>query len=187
MIYQDIFRCGRIAFGVESEIEAATENVLVDHRSSPICTRKGPLMGPVSASVSVGIAQRISVGLFILFITAAAAAEWRGDIDRDIWSLPSSPGVHRWLVIHDRQGEGATRVYHVEVLERKAGEKPWQVTHRAPHMAVTEDALRRSVVKPLEKGAVYPETFDSAYAEWKRTNARNPAPVCGTSVPDCMK
>ncbi|HTZ00437.1 MAG TPA: DUF5086 family protein, partial [Rhodocyclaceae bacterium] len=61
---------------------------------------------------------------------------------------------------------------------------PWQFRHLAKHMAVTEAALRAGIVKPLKKGAVYPESFDAAYVEWK---ALGDGPVCRTSVMECLQ
>lgn len=118
---------------------------------------------------------------------ASASAEWQGRIDGDVWSLPSSATSSRWLVIHDRDAARAEGVYHVEVLERATGAPLWQVNHLAPHMAVTERALRASIVEPLRRGAVYPEAFDEAFAKWKEENAQRSAPVCTSTVIECLK
>ncbi|WP_165873589.1 DUF5086 family protein [Parasulfuritortus cantonensis] len=103
-----------------------------------------------------------------------------------IWALPSTATTTRWLVVHDPAGGHATGVYHIEVLERPRGAPAWQVDHVAGHMAITEAALARSVGKPLRRGAVYPETFDSGLAAWRAENGGQGGAVCATSVLDCL-
>ena len=90
----------------------------------------------------------------------------------------------RWLVIHDVADTPATGVYHIEVLGKAAAMPPWQVIHLAAHMAITKEALLRSVGKPLERGAVYPETFDNALTQWRASGSAGV--VCTTSVTKCL-
>lgn len=100
-----------------------------------------------------------------------------------LWSLRAPPGRLRWVEIHAQAGG----VYHLEVLERGAADPPWQLRHLAPHLAVTGTALRASIVAPLRRGSVYPESFDSAYAQWRTLEAQGRAPVCRTSIERCLK
>jgi hypothetical protein len=53
-------------------------------------------------------------------------------------------------------------------------------------MAITREALRRSVVAPLQSGAVYPESFDDAFAAWRAQNHGAGGGVCTTSVEECI-
>ena len=46
--------------------------------------------------------------------------------------------------------------------------------------------VKASVKAPLEKGDVYPESFDSAYAAWQRENDNGGAFVCDSSVVECL-
>jgi hypothetical protein len=127
---------------------------------------------------------RLLPPLLACAISASAFAAWNGDIADSIWALPAAHGNQRWLVIHNLDAAAAEGLYHVEVMERAAGAPPWQFRHLAKHMAVTGAALRASVIKPLKKGAVYPESFDAAYAEWK---SQRGAPICRTTITECLK
>jgi Domain of unknown function (DUF5086) len=124
--------------------------------------------------------------LLLLWITAPAIAEWTGAIDVDIWQLPSSGSGTRWLVIHNRSSAEAEGLYHIEVLERAFGAEVWN-KHVADHMAITATALRASITKPLKKGGVYPESFDSGFAAWKKKKADGKEFVCTSSVLECLK
>jgi hypothetical protein len=110
-----------------------------------------------------------------------------GDIASDIWQLPSTARSSRWLVIHYRAAAHLDGIYHIEVLERAIGAPEWQVKHLAPHMAISAAALRASIVKPLKRGGVYPETFNFAYAAWKAQQAQGKSLVCESDVLTCLK
>lgn len=103
-----------------------------------------------------------------------------------IWSIAGAPGMDRWIVIHDPESSKSTGVYHIEVVGRKTGDPSWQVVHIVPHMAITEQALRDSVIEPLVSGAVYPESFDDAYAAWLASNGGAGGEVCTRTVIECM-
>lgn len=62
----------------------------------------------------------------------------------------------------------------------------WRIVHLVPHMAITKQALRASVVEPLESGAVYPESFDDAYHAWQAQNDGAGGSICTSTVVDCM-
>ncbi|RRS29937.1 MAG: hypothetical protein P794_09885 [Epsilonproteobacteria bacterium (ex Lamellibrachia satsuma)] len=55
------------------------------------------------------------------------------------------------------------------------------------HMAITQSALASSVLKPLDKGAVYPETFEDAYNYWQEENSGKGGFVCTSRLSDCMQ
>lgn len=103
-----------------------------------------------------------------------------------IWSLPPTATHQRWLVIHNL-GQGLeTGIFHIEVLARPEGEPIWKVERVRPHMAIHREALERSLVAPLEQGAVYPEAFNDAYAAWRNEDALGGGRVCVTSVIECL-
>ena len=105
-----------------------------------------------------------------------------------LWSLPAIGDADRWVEIHNLDAARASGIFHVEILSRRHGAPAWQVKHVAPHLAITRAALERSVVKPLKSGAVYPESFDSAYQVWLRDERAGKHPfVCGSSVDQCLK
>lgn len=103
-----------------------------------------------------------------------------------IWSIASPPKLHRWIVIHDVAASQAAGIYHIEVIQRVKGAPVWAIKHLVKHMAITADALQRSVRKPLTKGAVYPESFMDGYAEWRQANDGRGGEVCNATVMLCF-
>ena len=103
-----------------------------------------------------------------------------------LWALEPVGTTRRWVEIHNLAGADEHTVLHIEVLARKAGAPVWQLDHLVPHMAITVDALRRSVRKPLLHGSVYPETFEYAFAQWSRDHDAGHALICATSVDQCL-
>jgi len=103
-----------------------------------------------------------------------------------IWSLPSTESMKRWVIIHNLHESRKSGIYHIEVIGRNNGDAIWQIKHLVAHMAITEQALKNSVITPLKKGGVYPETFDNAYAKWKKENKDKGGNICSTSVLECM-
>jgi hypothetical protein len=67
------------------------------------------------------------------------------------------------------------------------GDPAWKFTWLAPHLAITEDALRRSVIGPSRQLANYPETYESAYQSWLRTKGTEHRDVCTTTVALCLR
>jgi hypothetical protein len=104
-----------------------------------------------------------------------------------LWSIEPTPTLIRWIEIHHLDDAARSGIFHVEVLARVRGEPASKVQHVAPHLAITTAALQRSVLGPLTRGSVYPETFDGAYAAWKKArDAGGPAPICESSVLECL-
>lgn len=120
-------------------------------------------------------------------LSFSAAASWQGPVTSEIWALPSPPGVVRWIVIHNLASAQADGMFHIEVLERKAGDPAWKFKHLAKHMAVTEAALRASIVRPRKRGMVYPETYDYSLAQWQRDQDAGRAAVCGSTIAECLE
>lgn len=129
-------------------------------------------------------------GPFIVLVLMTSVA-WSADLrlqdhPAGIWALPDTPKERRWIVIHNPEQGEASGVYHIEVLSRATGAPAWTITHRANHMAITREALLRSVIAPLTKGAVYPESFDYAYREWQTRNGGTGGEVCESDVLHCL-
>lgn len=106
---------------------------------------------------------------------------------KGIWAIEGKGSLQRWVVIHNLAEAKGTGVFHLEVIGHEKGRPSWDIRRICPHMAVTKDALKRSVVKPLNKGAVYPEAFDDAYAKWKKEADAGRKVVCDMSVPECLR
>ncbi|MBH9397534.1 DUF5086 family protein [Pseudomonas aeruginosa] len=124
--------------------------------------------------------------LLALGLSASAQAAWSGPIAQPLGSRPAAPGRSRWLIVHNLSSAAADGLYHVEVLERRQGQQPWQFQRLAAHLALTEQALRASIVAPLKRGGVYPESYQFAYREWQRRQAAGQAPVCRSTVAECL-
>lgn len=124
--------------------------------------------------------------LVLLFADSAQAqALYTGPITEKIWSLKVAPAdVDRWLIIRANIKSRYGNLYHVEILERKKQQEPWQFTRLSSHMALTEYALRASIGNPMIKGDVYPEQYHDAYEVWR---AQTNPPVCKSNVIQCLK
>lgn len=103
-----------------------------------------------------------------------------------IWEIAPDGAMIRWVVIHNLAEARDSGVFHIEVVGRERSKPSWDVRRIRAHMAVTKEALKKSVVRPLERGAVYPEPFDDAYAQWKKQADGGRREVCETSVPECL-
>ncbi len=131
---------------------------------------------------------------FVLFlsllalVTRAAAADRSPISEGSIWTLPSTPTEQMWLEVHAIDGDGAEPTYHISVLSKIKGDPAWKITHVAAHMAITETALRNGPLRPAPKSvrAAYPEAYDAGYAEWIKLNSQGIAPICSTSVMECL-
>ena len=104
-----------------------------------------------------------------------------------IWSITPIVQQNRWLIIHNLSQAQTTGIYHIEVIGKNKKAHAWQIQHLAPHIAINKSALLASIIKPLKKGDVYPETFDNAFTQWQKENDGKGGAVCNTSVLDCMK
>lgn len=133
-----------------------------------------------------GIRPRALIAAVACLSVQATMAYWPGKISSPLWSIRSDEGKIRWIEIHNLPTAAADGVYHLEVMERMRADPPSQFKPLAPHMAVTEAALRASLVEPLGKGAVYPETYDDGYRRWRTAQAENHAFVCKVSINDCL-
>ena len=113
------------------------------------------------------------------------------------WEVRGAPGKITWVELHLQPtrlplqgdpGSGDPSVIHVELLTRKRTDKSWEVEHLQPHVAITLDALRRSVVRPLRpKNGVYPESFNFGYKHWKEEADAGKRIVCSTTLYECVQ
>ena len=129
-----------------------------------------------------------------LLLLAVAFLPVRGDAGPDlfshnpgIWQIEGTPGQRRWLIIHNLAEARATGIFHIEIIGRRNGQPAWSIVHICDHMAITQAALERSVIRPLDNGAVYPENFEAALARWKKEADQGRQRICTTSVSDCLQ
>ena len=121
-----------------------------------------------------------------VLVSGAALAGWSGPIESTMWKLESKPGFERWLEIHGLASAQQTGIYHVQVLERRAGSPAWQHTSLANHLALTEGALRASITAPSKAKSVYPESFNAAFNQWDARQKSGEEALCKTSVAECL-
>ncbi|PYI91555.1 MAG: hypothetical protein DME97_13065 [Verrucomicrobia bacterium] len=96
------------------------------------------------------------------------------------WEVRGAAGKITWVELHNIDPSDSA-VIHVEVLSRKKTDDPSEVKHLQAHVAITVEALQRSVVRPLrDKRGVYPESFDYGYKHWKEEDAAGKRVVCTT-------
>ncbi|SMC28208.1 protein of unknown function [Andreprevotia lacus DSM 23236] len=131
----------------------------------------------------------ISPLLALLLVTAPVARAEPASLQSHplgIWALPPQGKLLRWVLIYDLPASAKSGIYHIEVVARQRDKPVWTVYHLAHHIAITEAALQRSVVKPLQRGGVYPENFEHAYAAWQAENGGKGGEVCQTDVLQCL-
>ena len=144
------------------------------------------LSGPTLYYVYNAMMRRIAT-IFFLFLSTIALAQDIATHEPGIWSIAPTTTMKRWIIIHNLKLAKESGIFHIEVVGRNNGDAAWQVKHLVPHMAITAEALKKSVIEPLNKGAVYPETFDDAYSNWLKENNGAGGSVCVTSVLECMQ
>jgi len=137
-------------------------------------------------SLDTRVVARALIAVAACFAAQVGAAYWSGKISSPLWSIRSDEGKIRWIEIHNLATAAADGVYHLEVMERLRASPASQFKPLARHMAVTEEALRASLVEPLGKGSVYPESFEEAFGRWKAAQAANHAFVCKVSINACL-
>jgi hypothetical protein len=130
--------------------------------------------------------RAVLAGTLAVVAPALGMAYWSGKISSALWSISSPSAIVRWIEVHNLGTAGADGLYHVEVLERRSIDPPWIFKSLANHMALTEQALRASVVMPLKRGSVYPETYNGGLAKWKAAQADGRAFICTTNVNACL-
>lgn len=130
-----------------------------------------------------------SVSRFLLLMLLCAPAAWAVGLHEHtagIWSIESTAQEKRWLIIHNLAEGQRADLYHIEVIARRKGEPVWKIRHLAKHLAIRQAALLRSIRQPLNKGAVYPESFLSAYQQWQQQNNGAGGDICQTDVRSCL-
>lgn len=106
--------------------------------------------------------------------------------EKGLWSIQGTTEENRWVIIHNMKEAKETGIFHIEVIAREVDVPAWKIKHIVKHMAITKAALSISVLKPLDKGAVYPETFNAAFEEWRKQNSGKGGFVCTSSLAECL-
>jgi len=120
-----------------------------------------------------------------LFVQKTAAVDIFGE-EKGIWEISAPAGCARWIIIHNLSEARQSGIFHIEVLEKQTGRPDSDFRRVCSHMAVTREVLERSVIRARETGAVYPESFNDAYAAWKRNVTHGESDVCSSSITGCL-
>ncbi|MDO9212323.1 MAG: DUF5086 family protein [Methylococcales bacterium] len=132
--------------------------------------------------------MKIIIFLITLFFNHSVSAEINLEANTTgIWSITPTAQQNRWLIIHNLTEAQTTGIYHIEVIGRDKKAPAWKIKHLAAHIAINKPALLKSIIKPLKKGNVYPESFDDALSKWKKENDGKGGAVCTASVIECIK
>ena len=102
------------------------------------------------------------------------------------WEIAGPASNVTWIEIHSFQKIDGIDIAHVEVLSRKKDSKPWEFEHLLPHLAITIDALKKSIIRPLKVHSVYPESYESDYNLWKKQHEEGKATICKSSISDAL-
>ena len=124
----------------------------------------------------------------LCFAISSARASSQPDIySTNFWEIEGKIGNVTWVEIHNNKEAQTNGVAHVSVITRQIGSPEWQIEWVCPHIAITTDALKRSVIRPFKTRGVYPENFYEAYDRWKEDEKKGKAIVCTTSIQDFLK
>ena len=131
--------------------------------------------------------------LFAVFILLYGAASVMADpkpeeiYSTPCWLIPGAPGKITWIEIHNPTEAPVSGIAHIEVLTRKKGAHGGEIERVCPHLAITTEALCRSVTRPYKTLGLYPESYFSAYREWQAAEKQRTAPICSSSIQEFLK
>jgi hypothetical protein len=122
--------------------------------------------------------------IFFISITINASEVNLQKNKNGIWSIKPTNTHSRWVIIHNLSQAESSGIYHIEVIARKFKYPKWQIEHVQKHMAITESALKNSVIAPLKTGDVYPESYNDGYQAWLKQGEN--AAICATTIIECL-
>ena len=117
-----------------------------------------------------------------------ARADPQPDIySSNLWEINGQPTKITWIEIHNSKEAQSSGITHVSVHARKKGSPVWELEWVCSHIAITTDALKRSVIRPLKERGAYPEHFYEAYHRWQADEKNGKAIICSTSIQEWLK
>ncbi len=97
----------------------------------------------------------IAAAVAILFPSAYAAE--RTDIYSTArWEISGPTSQTTWIEIFNGKEVKTSGVAHISVHARKKGQPVWEACWICPHIAITTEALKRSVIHPYKGRGMYP-------------------------------
>ncbi len=125
----------------------------------------------------------IVIAFFAFLVPGGAFAITADELyKRECWQIGGPPGETRYIEIHTLVEAPKTGIAHISILSRKKGAPVWEFDRLVPHLAITTEALRDSVIKPTKDRGSYPEEFEYEYARWKTEQVQGKAFVCEVPV-----
>lgn len=128
--------------------------------------------------------------IFVLLTVAFSDANAGSPPDiysTNFWEITGVAGNVTWVEIHNSKEAQTNGVAYVSVITRKQGAPVWQLEWLCPHIAITTEALKRSVIRPFKTREAYPERYFEAHARWLEDQKKGVSVICSTSVQDCLK
>jgi hypothetical protein len=127
------------------------------------------------------------LALIVLAVSTARAGSLPDIYSTNFWKIEGKVGNQTWVEIFNCDEAKTNGIAHVSVITRKEGSPVWKIEWVAPHVAITTDALKRSVLSPFKTRGAYPEHFYEAYDRWKEEKKKGKAIICTTSLQDYLK
>ena len=103
------------------------------------------------------------------------------------WEIAGKPGYLTWVEIHNLKEAPASGIAHISIHARKKGAPVWEFVWLRPHLAISADALKRSVLRPLKIRGAYPERYQDAFHRWEEEKKKGTATICETSIAEALK
>jgi hypothetical protein len=128
--------------------------------------------------------------LAVAFLTAVPIAQSAPQPDiysSDFWEIAGQPKKITWIEIHNSKEAQSSGIVHVSVLARQKGAPVWELEWVCNHIAITAEALKRSVIRPFKTRGAYPEKFYDAYHRWLADEKDGKAIICSTSIQEWLK
>ena len=115
------------------------------------------------------------------------AAEQPEIYSTDYWEIPGPANKITWVEIHNSKEAKISGIAHVSVLSRKKGDPVWELVWVSDHIAITTEALKRSVSRPFKTRGAYPERYYEARKKWQDDQNIGKAIICCTSIQELLK
>jgi len=103
-----------------------------------------------------------------------------------LWTIRGNPGFVTWVEIQNGEEAKKTGVAHIEVACYRKG-APNDCFHLCNHMAITTEALEKSVLRPRKTGAMYPESYQGALRQWQADEKAGKAVIYNKTIQEVLK
>lgn len=122
--------------------------------------------------------------IFIANVCLSATLEEVYSHQYGVWSIESDEKLKKRVIIHNIATAKEDGIFHIEIVGTEDPQQPWRVIRIKSHLAINSEALAPSLIKPLNKGKVYPEHFDFEFEAWQKQQQKV---ICDTELFKCIK